>query len=98
MWEGKRQKGRNQPEGVETGGDILPQEFLRLRDSNQYFLDVLRRKMHFFLFLLHIPFGFETLTLGRVKCWLVVSVPDCAAMVPPSRSSIESPWGEGGPT
>ena len=50
MWEGKREKGRNQPEGVETGGDILPQEFLRLRVSNQYFPDVLRRKMHFFFF------------------------------------------------
>lgn len=68
MWEGKREKGRNQPEGIETGGDILPQEFLRFRDSNQYFLDILRRKMHFFLFLLNIPFGFETLTLDRVEC------------------------------
>lgn len=37
MWEGKREKGRNQPEGIETGGDILPQEFLRFRDSISIF-------------------------------------------------------------
>lgn len=36
-WEGKREKGRNQPEGIETGGDILPQEFLRFRDSISIF-------------------------------------------------------------
>ena len=45
-----REKGRNQPEDMETGGDISPQEFLRFRDTNQYFLDILRIKMHFFFF------------------------------------------------
>lgn len=41
-WEGRREKGRNQPRVGETDGDILPEESLRYKDSTKHFLGGLK--------------------------------------------------------
>ena len=68
--------GGNQPRDPETDGDTLLKKFLRLRNSNQYFLDVLKRNMHSFfpLFLLNTQPECENLMLNRVIHFFVVDV------------------------